>query len=126
MLTLHFLCMDIENRIERAIALYKGDVCQRFAKISALSPDKERAMPNSHTPLTFTIKVMHADAEQPQERPMWIATCSALHLVTEAPTFAELRERVWDVLPDILDINSLGLDAEDVSLDFRYEDLVAA
>jgi|GEM_PF-3474285 len=77
-------------------------------------------------PLTFTVKVMHAEAMDAQEVPMWIAVSDALHLATEAPTFAELRERVWEILPDMLEANRMGLGVEDINLVFQYEDVATA
>ena len=41
---------------------------------------------------------------------MFTAECDKLHLVTEADTFEALTERVWELAPDMIETNELGID----------------
>lgn len=50
---------------------------------------------------------------------MYTAECDSLHLVTEAYTFEELTERVWELAPDMIEANDLSIDPG--SLRLRFE-----
>ncbi|WP_256125185.1 DUF1902 domain-containing protein [Photorhabdus luminescens] len=46
---------------------------------------------------SFVVKVTHDD--------MWIAECDELGLVTEAKTYDELTERVWEIVPELYEMD---------------------
>ena len=52
------------------------------------------------------------------ESGMWIGECDALDIVTEAPSLDALTERVWELVPDMIEINELGIDPDAVRLRF--------
>lgn len=51
---------------------------------------------------------------------MYTAECDELHLVTEAETFEALRERVWELAPDMIEANALDLDIDQLRLSFQF------
>lgn len=48
----------------------------------------------------------------------YTAECDALNLVTEAKTLDELTERTWLLVPDLIELNDLPMDADSVRLRF--------
>lgn len=50
---------------------------------------------------------------------MYTAECDGLHLVTEAETFEELTERVWELVPDMIECNDLPYEPGDIRLRFE-------
>jgi hypothetical protein len=48
----------------------------------------------------------------------YTAVCDALHLVTEAQTIDELRDRVWELAPELVELNNLPIDADSMRLHF--------
>ncbi|SEF43063.1 DUF1902 domain-containing protein [Oceanospirillum linum] len=50
---------------------------------------------------------------------MYTAECDALSLVTEAKTFEELTELVWELVPDMIEVNELEIDPDSVRLRFE-------
>lgn len=59
------------------------------------------------------VEVTHGDG-------MFTAECDALHLVTEADTFEALTERVWELAPDMIEANELGIDPDSLRLNFKF------
>lgn len=57
---------------------------------------------------------------------MYTAECDDLHLVTEAKTFEELTERVWELVPDMIECNELELDPGNVRLRFEVSQEAAS
>ena len=51
---------------------------------------------------------------------MWVGVCEGLHVVTEAPTFEALCERVWLVAEDAGHENGLSIDLADMQLVFQH------
>lgn len=51
---------------------------------------------------------------------MWIAECDTFGLVTEAPTYDQLTERVWELVPDMIEANDLEIEMESVRLSFQH------
>lgn len=66
-------------------------------------------------PTTFDVEVIF-DAESG----MWVADCEGLTLVTEAPTFEALCERVWLLAEDMGHENGLDIDVADMRLNFQH------
>lgn len=62
----------------------------------------------------FTVNVIH-------DGDVWVATCDELGLVTEAPDYESLTQRVWDVAGDMLDENDIDQDLECLRLYFVQE-----
>ena len=62
---------------------------------------------------TFDVQV-----EFDPESGMWIGECDALDIVTEAPSIDALMERVWELAPEMIEVNQLGIDPEAVRLRF--------
>lgn len=54
---------------------------------------------------------------------LYVATCSALRLATEAPSFDALIERVRLIAPEIVEENGLHIAPKDLRLDFVYADV---
>ncbi|MEX0445536.1 DUF1902 domain-containing protein [Xenorhabdus sp. SGI246] len=61
----------------------------------------------------FVVNVIHDD--------MWIAECDELGLVTEAKNYDELIEKVWEIAPELYEINGLGDQSEVIRLKFVQE-----
>ncbi|MDC9606868.1 DUF1902 domain-containing protein [Xenorhabdus griffiniae] len=61
----------------------------------------------------FVVNVIHDD--------MWVAECDELGLVTEAKTYDELTEKVWEIAPELYEINGLGDHSEVFRLKFVQE-----
>ena len=59
------------------------------------------------------VSVTHSDG-------FYTAVCDDLHLVTEARTLDELQGRVWELVPDLVKLNGLSLDADSVRLRFDH------
>ena len=51
---------------------------------------------------------------------MWIAECDTFGLVTEAATYDQLTERVWELVPVMIEANGLEIDAESIRLSFQH------
>lgn len=52
---------------------------------------------------SFDVNVCHDHDDN-----VWVAECDALGLVTEAPTYEELTERVWQIAPELYEMNGFG------------------
>ena len=76
----------------------------------------------SHIPHHFPVTVVHAIARDADDTTMWVAECDGLHIVTEAPTYDALIDRVWELVPDMIEANNLGIPPEAVRLRFEFED----
>ncbi|MDR2154977.1 MAG: DUF1902 domain-containing protein [Burkholderiaceae bacterium] len=74
-------------------------------------------------PVTFDVTVTHAIARDANDRSVWVAECDALHLVTEAETYEGLVNRVWEVMPDLVEVNGLSLAPTDVRLRFSHVEI---
>lgn len=48
----------------------------------------------------------------------YTAECDALHLVAEARTLDELTRAAWELVPELIELNGLPLDAKAVRLRF--------
>lgn len=51
----------------------------------------------------------------------WIAECDALGLVTEANSYEELTERVWEIAAELYVLNGLGNDPDGMRISFIQE-----
>lgn len=67
-------------------------------------------------PKSFNVNVCR-DADEG----VWVAECEDLGLVTEAPTYEELTQRVWDIAPDLYRMNGLGENPEHLRLSFNHQ-----
>ena len=63
----------------------------------------------------YIVNVVH-DAEAG----MWVASCDALFVATEAATFEALTSRVWLIVPEMIEANGLHIDPSTLQLDFQY------
>lgn len=50
---------------------------------------------------------------------MWIATCEELSVTSEAISYEALTARVWEIAPEIADMNGLAFDAN-TRIQFRH------
>jgi hypothetical protein len=50
---------------------------------------------------------------------MWVATCEELSVTTEAPSYEALTARVWEIAPEIAEMNGLAFDAN-TRIQFRH------
>ncbi|MFP2428640.1 DUF1902 domain-containing protein [Enterobacter ludwigii] len=64
----------------------------------------------------FDVNVCHDHVDN-----VWVAQCDALGLVTEAATYEELTERVWEIAPELYVMNGLGSNPARISLSFNQE-----
>lgn len=64
----------------------------------------------------FDVNVCHDLQEN-----VWVAECDALGLVTEAATYEELTDRVWEVAPELYEMNGFGGNPSRISLSFNQE-----
>ncbi|HBM2887456.1 TPA: DUF1902 domain-containing protein [Klebsiella oxytoca] len=62
----------------------------------------------------FIVRVIH-------DGQVWIAENDELGLVTEAETYEALTERVWQIAPELYEMNGFGTDAEDMRISFIQE-----
>jgi hypothetical protein len=56
---------------------------------------------------------------------LWIAECDDIGLVTEADSFDELRDRVWEIASKLVELNGLDTPADDLRLHFAFVDSAA-
>jgi len=61
----------------------------------------------------YVVQVTHAEG-------MWIAESDALGLVTEAKTYEALVDRVWEIAPELLEMNEIDLHPDDLRLSFQH------
>ena len=64
----------------------------------------------------FDVNVCHDHEDN-----VWVGQCDALGLVTEAATYEELTERVWEIAPELYVMNGLGSNPARISLSFNQE-----
>ncbi len=64
----------------------------------------------------FNVNVSHDHDEN-----VWVAVCDALGLVTEAPTYEELTGRVWEIAPELYEMNGFGINPSRMRLSFNQE-----
>lgn len=48
----------------------------------------------------------------------YTAECDEIHLVTESKSLNELKKLAWDLVPDLIELNELGIDINSVELVF--------
>jgi hypothetical protein len=53
------------------------------------------------------------------ESGIWVATCEELSVTTEAPSYEELTARVWEIAPEIAEMNGIIFDST-ARIQFRY------
>lgn len=70
----------------------------------------------AHFSRPFAVNVRHDHEEN-----IWVAECDALGLVTEAATYEELIERVWEIAPELYEMNGLGSNPARIRLSFNQE-----
>lgn len=61
----------------------------------------------------FVVSVSHIDG-------IWIAENDDLGLVTEAKSYDDLTERVWEIAPALAELNELDVNAEDMRISFQH------
>ncbi|EAQ6362744.1 hypothetical protein DOH76_12200 [Salmonella enterica subsp. enterica serovar Oranienburg] len=64
----------------------------------------------------FDVKVCHDYDEN-----VWVAECDALGLVTEANTYEDLTKRVWEIAPELYELNGFGGNPARIHLLFTQE-----
>lgn len=64
----------------------------------------------------FDVSVSHDIDEN-----VWVAVCDELGLVTEASSYEELTERVWEIAPELYEMNGLGTNPRNITLSFNQE-----
>ncbi|MCC8375112.1 MULTISPECIES: DUF1902 domain-containing protein [Photorhabdus] len=62
---------------------------------------------------SFVVKITHDD--------VWIAECDELGLVTEAKSYDELTERVWEIAPELYELNEFGSNPDGMKISFVQE-----
>ncbi|HDL7604572.1 TPA: DUF1902 domain-containing protein [Yersinia enterocolitica] len=62
----------------------------------------------------FIIKVIN-------DHGVWVAECDELGLVSEAGSYEELTEKVWEIAPELYLANHLGDNPEGIMLTFIQE-----
>jgi hypothetical protein len=70
--------------------------------------------PNFRRPLPFIANVIF-DVESG----MWVASCDALHTVTEAPSYEAVTARFWEIAPEIARANGIAFDSAS-RIQFRH------
>lgn len=48
----------------------------------------------------------------------WVGTCDELHLVTEGRTYEELQQRVWEVAPEMHELQGHGKETDNIRISF--------
>ncbi|WP_261370762.1 DUF1902 domain-containing protein [Yersinia massiliensis] len=69
----------------------------------------KKRMDRINTP--YTVHVYH-------DTDVWVATCDEIGLVTEAPDYEALTERVWEVAEDLIEANDIDRPFENLRLSF--------
>ncbi|GKW21883.1 hypothetical protein PEC302107_36120 [Pectobacterium araliae] len=66
-------------------------------------------------PRAYTVNVIH-------DENVWVGVCDDLGLVTEAETYEALTERVWEIAPELCELNGLCREKSDrIRLAFTHE-----
>ena len=60
----------------------------------------------------FTVAITY----DPESR-YWVATCEALGLVSEAPAYEALIQRVWQIAPELYALHGYGDEKDNFRLD---------
>ncbi|WP_179109955.1 DUF1902 domain-containing protein [Rodentibacter ratti] len=63
----------------------------------------------------YLVEVMY-DVED--NVPSWIGTCDKLRLVTEGRTYEELQERVWEIAPEMHELQGYGKENDNIRISF--------
>ncbi|WP_208607798.1 DUF1902 domain-containing protein [Rodentibacter myodis] len=63
----------------------------------------------------YLVEVMY-DVED--NVPSWIGTCDKLRLVTEGRTYEELQERVWEIAPEMHELQGYGKESDNIRISF--------
>jgi Domain of unknown function (DUF1902) len=50
---------------------------------------------------------------------MWVAVCDPLFVTAEASTFEELSVKVWDLVPESIELNDLSVELKSLRLNFE-------
>lgn len=61
----------------------------------------------------FTVSVTDLDG-------VWMAECDPLGLITEADSFEELTDRVWEITPELAELNGFEIAPENLRLKFEH------
>ena len=48
------------------------------------------------------------------------AQCETLHIITKADTFEQLIESVWNLAPNMIEANKLGMNPDILRLNFKF------
>lgn len=48
----------------------------------------------------------------------WVGTCDKLHLATEGETYEELQERVWQIAPEMHELQGYGKESDNIRIAF--------
>jgi Domain of unknown function (DUF1902) len=62
----------------------------------------------------FDVEVIFDDACD-----MWVAVCDPLYVTAEASTFEELSAKVWELVPETVELNQLSVDLKSLRLNFE-------
>lgn len=63
----------------------------------------------------YVVEVMY-DIED--NIPSWIGTCDKLHLVTEGRTYEELQSKVWEIAPEMHQLQGFGKETDNIRIAF--------
>lgn len=63
----------------------------------------------------YLVEVMY-DVED--NIPSWIGTCDKLRLVTEGRTYEELQERIWEIAPEMHELQGYGKESDNIRISF--------
>ncbi len=67
------------------------------------------------------LKPFHVQVLFDAESRFFVAVCDELRLVTEAPTFEALTERVWEIAPEMAQENGRHIAPQSLRLRFEFD-----
>ncbi|SBT05374.1 hypothetical protein ACCAA_200119 [Candidatus Accumulibacter aalborgensis] len=74
-----------------------------------------RSIPTRNPVTHYMAEVIHDE-----ESGMWVASCEALSVATEAPTYDALTKRFWKIAPEVAAENGIDFDLKTARIDLIH------
>lgn len=99
----------LELQVEIYSHIVKQDLLMMDQEIIVMAREVGAPMFNE-----FSVKISFFEG-------LYTAICNDLHLVTEAKDVNELQKLIWDLAPDLVDLNNLDVDVHNMMFNFQFD-----